>query len=255
MMNVFVIAWNTYRETIRNRVLYNILFFAIFLIVLSIFVGDWSLGERVKIVKDFGLATMSIFGLLIAIFIGIGLVHKEIEKKTIYFVLAKPVRRFEVILGKYLGLILTLLINLTIMTIGLYLVLWFIEGELDWALLKAISLIYLEILVVISVAILFSTLTSPTLSAILTLVVFISGHTTPTLKLFMDRNPQKLFSSFLKVIYYLVPNLSNFNIRGEVVHHLPVDSVRLFYILGYGVFYVSIMLMLSILVFRKKDLK
>ena len=118
-MIISSIAENTFRETIRDRVLYNILFFALGMIILSLVVSQWSLGEEVKILKDFGLSIMSLFGLLIGIFIGVGLIFKEIEKKTIYVIISKPIHRYQFILGKYFGLLLTLLVNIIIMSIAL----------------------------------------------------------------------------------------------------------------------------------------
>ena len=155
-MRLWALAFNTFRETIRNRILVNILIFAIGLILLSLIVGDWSMGEQVKVIKDFGLSAMSIFGLLIAVFIGIRLMVQEFEQKTIYVIAAKPVHRWEIVVGKYLGLIMTLFINIILMSIALWIVNFIIEGHIDFGLIQAIVLIYIEILLIVAFSIFFA---------------------------------------------------------------------------------------------------
>src|SRR5687767_5282628 len=110
------IALSVFRESVRDKVLYNLVFFAVMLMAVSYLLGQLTAGQDIKIIKDLGLAAMSLFGLFIAVFIGIGLVSKEVERRSIYALLAKPIRRQELVAGKYLGLVLTLLVNIAIMT-------------------------------------------------------------------------------------------------------------------------------------------
>ncbi|RPH58491.1 MAG: hypothetical protein EHM89_12280, partial [Acidobacteria bacterium] len=112
------IAINVFKESVRDKVLYNLVFFAVLLIGTSYLIGQLTAGQDIKIIKDLGLAATSVFGLFIAVFIGIGLVSKEVERRSIYALLSKPIRRHEFIVGKYLGLVLTLLINVSVMTIA-----------------------------------------------------------------------------------------------------------------------------------------
>jgi ABC-type transport system involved in multi-copper enzyme maturation permease subunit len=119
LRRVLAIARNTYRETVRDKILYNLILFALIMILSSIMLGQLTLGNEDKIILDLGLSAISVFGMLIAIFIGIGLVYKELEKRTVYALLAKPIHRYELILGKYLGPLLTLLVNVAVMTVGL----------------------------------------------------------------------------------------------------------------------------------------
>src|SRR5438045_1071746 len=121
------IALNVFKESVRDKVLYNLVFFAVMLIAVSYLLGELTAGQDVKIIKDLGLAAMSVFGLFIAVFIGIGLVSKEVERRSIYSLLAKPISRQQFILGKYLGLVLTLLVNISAMTAALFAVLAFLK--------------------------------------------------------------------------------------------------------------------------------
>ena len=125
MRTIGWIAVNVFRESVRDKVLYNLVFFAILLMGASYLIGQLTAGQDVKIIKDLGLAAMSIFGVFIAVFIGIGLVSKEVEKRSIYSLLAKPIERYHLVVGKYLGLLLTLVVNLSVMMVALYVVLAF----------------------------------------------------------------------------------------------------------------------------------
>jgi len=198
---------------------------------------------------------MTLFGLLIAIFIGIGLVYKEIDKRTIYAILSKPVHRFKFIIGKYFGLVITLLLNFFIMTVSFLAVLWFFDAEIDFYLLPAILLIFWEMLIVVAFSILFSSFTNPTLSAIFSIFIFISGQYVADFKIFGTGIDNKLFALLLKILYYILPNFEKFDIKGEVVHHLPISSSMVFLSLAYGIFYVAVVILLSILIFQRRNFK
>jgi ABC-type transport system involved in multi-copper enzyme maturation permease subunit len=254
-MKIWAVAQNTFKETIRNRILINILLFAIALILLSLVVGEWSLGHQVKVIKDFGLAAMSVFGLLIAIFIGIRLMVQEMEQRTIYLILSKPIRRWEFVLGKYLGLACTLAINVLLMSLTLWAVDLVIEGRIDFALAPAILLIYMEILLIVAFALLFSTFTSPTLSAVYTLIVFVVGHTSAFLREFIMVYPDRGFHWLLKAIYYIMPNLENLNIKMAAVEHINQPPHVVAFGFFYGLGYIVFIQILTMLVFEGKDLK
>lgn len=254
-MRIWAVALNTFKETIRNRILINILLFAIVLILLSLVVGEWSLGHQVKVIKDFGLAAMSVFGLLIAIFIGIRLMVQEMEQRTIYLILSKPIRRWEFVLGKYLGLACTLAINVLLMSVTLWVVNWVVEGSIDFALAPAILLIYMEILLVVAFALLFSTVTSPTLSAVYTLIVFVAGHTASFLREFVMVYPDRGFHWLLKAIYYVMPNLDNLNIKMAAVEHITQPPHAVAFGFFYGLGYIVFVQVLTMLIFEGKDLK
>lgn len=255
MNPIVVIARNTFKETVRNRIMANILLFAIGMVLVTLVISNWSLDQQAKILKDFGLAAVSIFGLLIAMFVGVRTIYQEIERHTIYMLVSKPISRWQVILGKYFGLVSTIFLNILAIAICLYVVDFFIEKSVDFALLPGIFLILLEIFLVIAVAIFFSSFTSPLLSAILTLVVFVIGHLAPSIRLYSQLHPGEGGNRVLVALYTLIPNLENFNIKTAVVEHLPLPPGTILHAVIYGISYIGILLLITILIFEKKDLR
>jgi ABC-type transport system involved in multi-copper enzyme maturation permease subunit len=213
-----------------------------------------TLGEFHRLILDIGLGSINFFGVLIAIFIGIGLVSKEIEKKTIYTIVSKPVARFEFLLGKYLGLSLTLLINTAIMTAGLLAVLSFQDVPVHGVLFKALGMIMLEFMVITAVALLFSTFSSATLSAIFTLAIYVIGHLTPDLKAF-GQKMEGVGRTVLEGMYYVLPNLERFNLKGHVTHNMPVPIQDLGLTVAYGLAYTAFLLMLASVIFQRRDFR
>lgn len=254
-MKIWTIALNTFREAIRDKILYNLLFFAIAIMFLSISISNLTLGERIKIVLDIGLASLSIFGLLIAIFVGIQLVYKEIQRRTIYVLLSKPVPRYQFILGKYLGLGMTIVINVAIMAVPLFMILVYTGYRFDPMILKGIVLILMELMLMTAVALFFSTFSTPTLSAMFTLGIYIIGHLSGDLKVFGAVSKVAGMKTLTSIIYYLVPNLENFNIKTEVAYRLPLQPGFVINSFAYGCFYITLLLLASAFVFRKRDFR
>ena len=253
-MKVLSIALNTFRENLRDKILYNLLIFALLMIGSSLLLMRLTLGEFHRLLLDIGLGSVNIFSVLIAIFVGIGLVSKEIDKKTIYTIVSKPVARLEFLLGKFFGLGLTLLVNILIMTAGLLAVLMAQSVPIEAVLFKAIGLILLECMVVTAVALLCSTFTSATLSAIFTLAIYVIGHLTPDLKTF-GQKMDGLGRSMLEGMYYLLPNLERFNLKGHVTHQLDVPLNDLALIVAYGMAYTAFLLLLASLIFQRRDFR
>jgi ABC-type transport system involved in multi-copper enzyme maturation permease subunit len=221
---------NVFRESVRDRVPYNLVLFAVALMSASYLLGQLTAGQEVKIIKDLGLGAMSVFGLFIAVFIGIGLVSKEVERKSIYALLAKPMTRTQLVLGKYVGLVLTLFANLSVMTIALYAVLgywsltehaWYKSGweapGADPNLLKPVFLIFTELSLVTAIALLFSTFSSPLLSAALTFGLYVVGHFNEDLRHFETIVPSTAAAVLARGLYYLLPNLGAFDVSSTVV--------------------------------------
>jgi len=254
-MRIWAVSLNTFKETIRNRVMVNILIFAIGLILLSLVIGDWSMGQQVKVIKDFGLSAMSLFGLLIAIFIGIRLMVEEFEQRTIYVIASKPIHRWEILVGKYLGLSITLAVNVIFMSLALWGADLFMEGKIDFGLAPAVLLIYIEILLVVGLALFFSSFVSPNLSAILTILVFIIGHLSGFLRDYVQLHPENSYNWVLKLIYWVVPNLETLNIKMAVVEHLNRPPHAVAYGFLYGIGYILILLVFTIAIFNRKDFK
>jgi ABC-type transport system involved in multi-copper enzyme maturation permease subunit len=262
------IAVNVFRESVRDKVLYNLVFFAVLLIATSYLLGQLTAGQEVKIIKDLGLAATSVFGLFIAVFIGIGLVSKEVERRSIYALLAKPIRRHELVLGKYAGLVLTLLVNVGIMAVAMYAVLGYMswteseEFKRGWEasatdpnMLKAVFLIFIQLMLVTALALLFSTFSSPILSAVLTFGLYIVGHFNADLKNFETIVDSKAAATLARAIYYLVPNLAPFDVKAEVVHAQPVSAGYLLLTTGYGLTYIGALLVLAVWIFSRRDFK
>jgi ABC-type transport system involved in multi-copper enzyme maturation permease subunit len=254
-MRVLAVASNTFKESIRNRVLLNILLFAGALILLSLFVGEWSLGHQARVIKDFGLSAMSVFGLLIAVFIGIRLMVQETEQRTAYLILSKPIHRWEFVAGKYLGLAATLAINTGLMAAVLWAVAWVREGAFDPALAPAMLLIYLEICLVVAVSVLFSAVTSPTLSALFTLLVYAIGHSVGFLREFVLLYPDRGYHWVLRAIYTALPDLELLNLKTAAVQHSAVPLREVAAGALYGAGYTAFVLLLTVLVFERRDLK
>jgi Cu-processing system permease protein len=251
---VFEIAANTFKETVRNRVLYLVLLFVVALIVLSVFMADWSVFARIQVMQDFGLATMSIAGLLLAVFIGVGLLGREMATKTVYHAITKPVPRYQFVLGKFFGLVATLWLAYGIMTAFFCGTLLLLGAAVSIPLLLSVALILTEMSLVISASILFSTVTTPMLASMFSLAFYIAGHFNDLLSLKMVEQKGSLYPLLLKTIYYLLPNLEHFNVRDNVVYGISLPSSYYGYAFLYGFLYTALFLFLSCLVFSKKDL-
>ncbi len=246
-------AFNTFRETIRDRVLLNILFFSLAMVLLSIILSRWSMGQERKILIDFGLLILSVFGLLVAIFIGIGLVYREIERRTIFTILAKPIRRGQFIVGKFLGMAATILILIVLMGAVLYGVLA-LEGDTPpGSLLLAFILIYFEMLIMVSVSLVFSCATTPMISAVMAIFLYIIGHLSSDIHLLGPGGQSPVLSVALEVLYYILPNLERFNISAAVVHGLPIEAGSILLSMAYGITYVVFLLFLATRLLERRE--
>jgi ABC-type transport system involved in multi-copper enzyme maturation permease subunit len=254
-MKIIALAYNTFREAIRDKVLYSLLFFAVAMIGISLILDHLTVGEKTKIIKDFGLASITIFGVMIAIFVGIGLVYKEMERKTIYNILSKPIHRYQFLFGKFLGLVATLLVEVIVMSGILFLLLYFYEGRIDVFLFPAIGMIFLELMIVTAFALLFSSFSTPILSGLFTFSLYIIGHLTPDLLELGRRSQSQSLQWITEILYYILPNLEFFNIKGQAVHHVPLTEGYLSLAFLYGSFYILLILLLSIAVFQGRDFK
>jgi ABC-type transport system involved in multi-copper enzyme maturation permease subunit len=253
-MRIRTIAHNTFKETIRDRILYSLVIFAMIMIGLSYFLAELSVGDFERIVINFGLTCVLIFGAIIAIFIGITLVSKEVEKKTIYSIISKPVSRFEFILGKFFGLSVTLLVTTVSMTVGLVVTAYIQSGNFHSTLFLVSFMIYLELLILIAVSIMFSSFTTPTLSAIFTLSVFFIGHMSNGLKYFSEKTKVSGLKVTAKLIYYVIPNLENFNLRNTAVYGTGISVEEIGYKIVYFLAYVGLLILFSHLIFSRRNI-
>ncbi len=252
------IARNTFREAVRDRVLYNLIVFALLLIGSAIFIGELSGGQELKIVTDLGLSAMLLFGVFIAIFVGVGLVYKEIERRTLYAILSKPIGREQFLFGKYLGLNLTLLLNVALMGIGAMLALLYVRHGWDTSLLRiwpAIFLIYVELMIVTAVALLFSSFSSPALSALLTFFVFIIGHFSGDLQALANSANSEPARWLFRALYYLLPNLSHYSVISATAHGIVPGARALLASAAYAIAYIVALLSLASIIFRRRNFK
>lgn len=252
-MKVGAIVLNTFKEAVRDRILYAILIFALVMLIGSTILVTLSVGGEAKILKDLGLTCISLFGTLIAIFLGIGLVSKEIEKRTVYTVLSKSIHRYQFILGKYLGLVLTLLVNVSVMTLSLIGLVYLWEGMSSLSLLLAVVFIFFELLLITALALLFSTFSSPTLSAIFTLCLFVVGHLSADLRLFATRFGGAVTKFSAETLYYLLPNLSRLNFKDQAVHGIGIDGSTATLSFLYAILYIAMLILVAMAVFQRRD--
>ena len=252
---ILTIAQMAFTETVRDKILYSILVFALAMIGSSTILVTLSVGGEGRIVKNLGLACITLFGLFIAVFIGINLVSREIERRTIFSLLSKPVRRAEFLVGKFLGLGLTLAVNLGIMAAGLMVLAWALEDHWTPRILLAAGFTFVELLVLTATAILFSTFSTPTLSAIYTLLVFVIGRLSADLMAFAAQFGGASLKATAVGLYYLLPNLSRFNLSGAVANDLPLDPGTLALTAIYGAFYAAAVLSIAIAVFQRRDFR
>jgi ABC-type transport system involved in multi-copper enzyme maturation permease subunit len=251
------IASNTFREAVRDRVLYNLIAFALLLSAAAVLVGEISIEIERLVVVNLGLTAVTLFGIVIAIFIGIGLVSKEIEKRTLYTVLSRPVRRWEFIIGKFFGLAGTLVVNTFFMAIGVFGALLYVAHKFvaaDAYILIALYFIVLEFLIICSLSLLFSSFSTPLLSAVFAFALFVVGSFADDLRGFAALT-HGLTRWFATAAVYLVPNFSALNVISAVAHQQPVGVQLVVQNTFYAVFYSAMALSGAVLIFERRNLK
>ncbi len=247
MRRVGVVALNTFREAVRDRVLYNLVFFALLMMTAAVAVGQISIGIEQTVIVSLGLSAISVIGLLISVFIGVALVSKEMDKRTLYALLAKPVRRWEFLLGKFAGLVLTLAVNTAAMSLGLLLLMLYVKHSLersDAVVLVAVYFILLKLALIVALALLFSCFTTPLLAIFFTVGLYIMG-------LYV----QELRDAFTKSLSYLLPNFENFNVMAMAAHGRAVPGAFILQNTLYTVVYCTIVLTAAAAVFSRRNLK
>jgi len=257
-MQILRVAKNTFRESVRDRVLFNLIAFALLMIGSSLLVGQLAIGDLHKVITDIGLSAMRFFGMLIAIFIGIQLVFKEIERKTVFGLLARPLSRSQLVLGKFAGLGLTLAVNSAVMLAGIILSILFVKATFSnqlSAVIPATYMIFLELLVTTALALMFSTISSPALSAMLTFMLYVAGNFSENLRVLASTSDSAPARIVLTSLYYVLPNLGNFSVISTAAYGTVVPIGRLAFATGYALVYCGMLLSIAILVFERRDFK
>jgi ABC-type transport system involved in multi-copper enzyme maturation permease subunit len=259
MNRIRAIAWNTFREAVRNKILYSLLFFAVLIILSALAIGNLTLHEEVRTIRDVGLFGIDIFGVIIAIFVGVNLLYKELDLKTVYTILPKPLWRWEFVLGKWLGMLLTLAVQMVVMGVVLAIVLAMEGAHFDVPTAKAVWLLFVNVMLVTSIAVFFSAFSSPFLSGFFALGCFVVGRSVPDIRALGDKLGPTAKST-LHFFCDVVPNLHLFYPSGAIVGAEEVSIHRQFvgadYMLtttGYGIAYSVVVLVLAMLIFRRRD--
>jgi ABC-type transport system involved in multi-copper enzyme maturation permease subunit len=250
-----LVAGNTVRELIRNKLLYNLVIFAVLLIASSMFVAQLTIGQWDRIILDMGLAAIEVAGVLVAVLIGVGLVAGEIDRRTIFPTLAKPLARSGFLLGRYLGLVSMLAVTVVIMFAVLAVVLRLAEYGVSSTAAAAALLIFVELALIAAAAMFFSSFTTPVLASAFSLCLFLIGHLVSDLRLFRERSHSPLARAVTGVAYKVLPNLELFNLKSQAANELPLAAGFLPAAALYGVAYTAAVLFLAVAIFRSRDLK
>lgn len=247
------IALNTFKEAVRNKVFYLLVVLGVTTALSSQIISMLTIGDKVKVLKDVGLASIDFFCVLIAVFTGINLVYKEIDKKTLYNIISKPISRSSFILGKFLGLALTLLVALVSMAAIFFVFLWLSSGGFDPGILLYFFLLYLQLLIITSISLVFSSFSTPILSSIFTISLYLIGQVTWTFNEFKDKLVKPLEKITAYIFYYILPNLEKFNIKNAVVMKAELDGYLILTAIFYGLGYTAALLLLAVIIFNKKE--
>ena len=258
MTRIGTVALDTFREAVRDRVLYNLVFFALVMMAAAILVGQISIDIENIVIVSLGLSAISIIGLLISVFIGVGLVSKEIDKRTLYALLAKPLRRWEFILGKFGGLALTLTVNTAAMAAGLFLVMFYVKHSIergDAVVLVAVYFILLKLALVVALAMLFSCFTTPLLAILFTAGLYIAGLFVHEMRNLQPGTMTPALGGLLRGISYLLPNFENFDAMGAAAHGRAIPGMLIAQNTVYAALYCAIVLAVAVAIFSQRNLK
>jgi len=253
MRRVYAIAVNTFRETIRDRVLGVIVLFALGMIIASLWLASISLNQQARMMKDFGLVAVTFFGLVVAVFVAASLVHKEVEKRTVFVLFSKPVGRTEFIWGKFLGLAATMLVVLAGMGLFLFLLTLVVAKQASGWLLVATALIYLQLLAVMAVTVFFSTVSSAILASVLGISVFVAGQLSHNVLSLSRLGNGVVIKAASWVVYVLIPNLGAVDIKPAVVGEASASWASIVAWGGYLVAYIVVVVLAASWVFRRKE--
>ncbi len=256
-MRLLSIALNTFKESIRNKILIGVLLFSVLIIVSTMVLVQLTIGQWMKITVDIGMGAISLFGNLMAVFLGINLVAKEIDRKTVYTIVSKPIKRYEFILSKYIGLILTIFINVVLMLIILLFILkFYVKYDVPYlGTVQAFYLLILEFMIISAIAIFFSTFSTPIMSAAFSITIWFIGHLLSDLKFWSMKSENEAFKALINIAYYLLPDLELLNLKSNIVYQITADINYIIWVSAYAIMYSVVMLTASILIFEKRDFK
>jgi Cu-processing system permease protein len=254
MKSMFTIALGTWRQFVRDKIFYLAFFVAALLVAFSYLLATLTIVESRKILLDFGFAALSIAGVCISLYLGIIAVAREIENRTIYSIISKPISRSTYLVGKFLGSAAVLVITQLLLSVSLIFILWAADESVPPGFLACCGLIFLENLVVLAFAILVSIPFSSVMAAGLTVAFFLIGRSSVSIDLMARKAEAAEVRVFAKGLYYVFPNLERFNLRDVVAYGQPYPPEMVPVAIGYSTAYALACLALALLLFRKRDL-
>lgn len=252
-MTTLILARNTFRESVRDRILPVILMFGATFVGASVLLAPLTLGEHSRVIRDLGLSSISLFSLVLIVMVGTGMVYREIERKTIHTILTQPVQRASFILGKFFGLYATVLLSIVILGLMYLSIVAIFGGGFGVELVAAVGLLALEALIMTAVAVFFSSVASPVLSAVFTLFTCLCGNLAKDLKLLSAQIENPVVDVLMEVFYVVVPSLHGFHVRNNLLSGVPVDSAQIAYAAGYALVYSAAVLLVTVVAFERRD--
>jgi ABC-type transport system involved in multi-copper enzyme maturation permease subunit len=255
LARIHALAVNTFREAIRNKLLYTLLGFGILMIGSGVLLATLSYVEVDEILQDMGMGAMRFFSAGIAIFIGIGLIHTEVDRRTIFTILSKPVSRTEFLIGKWAGLTTTVWLQLVLMALAFGVVSWMAGAPLGADHVVAIALIGLELMLLVAIATLFSSFTTPMLAALFTVGLWMIGHLSRDLRALGEQSDLESVSTMAEWIFILMPDFEVFNKTLQAVHGIAIPASEIQLAIVYALGYTICTLSLGSMIFARRDFK
>lgn len=250
---IWTVAKNTYREVIRDRLLYGIAIIAVLVTAASFFMATISLDQNTRILQNIGLATIHLFSFFITVFVVTNSMNKDIERRALYFLFPKPISRAQYVLGKYLGVVLVLLTTLAVLG-GLFILgILFTDRSILPACFINLSYSFLELSLMSGIALLFAIFTAPLNAALYSVGLFIIGHSLGTMKDFVDKTAGLVVQKIIAVVYYILPNLEKFDVRSATLYKVHIPAAQVWWMLFYWALYLAIVLYLAVLAMRKRE--
>lgn len=254
MSQIWWISLSTVREHLRDKLFYNLAFFAFLLLACAVVLSRLTIGDYHRVLIDVGLASINIISVMISVFLGIGLLNRELERRTLYLLLTKPVPRSHLVLGKYVGLLLTLALNIVSLLTALLCVFWLTGVPVTAGVFQAAFATYLECAVLTAMSMVFSAFTTATLSAMCTLSLFVIGHNITTLRVVAEKS-EELVRAVMTGLIYVLPDLEHFNLRSHALHEVTVPATNVMMLGGYACVYSALLLGLAVALFQRRDIR
>jgi ABC-type transport system involved in multi-copper enzyme maturation permease subunit len=252
--NIFTIAINTFRESIRDKIFYAVGFFAVIFAVILFYISTASLGEETHVLRSLGLGGIYIFGIILTLILSSSLLSKEFEKKTVYFIFSRPVASVEIVVGKFFGLFLTIAAATALFSTVYLAMVYFGASVFDKSALLAIFLQLLEMAIFIALIIFFSSFTRPSLSLVATITILYLGHSSTLLLQTAEKSGSGILQKFFRGFFSVFPNLEKFNIRDSIIYSLSLSSAEIFFTILYAVCLIIIFLGLAAIFLKKREL-